>query len=79
MIYQPEGTAFRGKMKETSLPAWPLALTNKDRLIRHEYLKGVNSRDGEKLFSGVQGDGRRSDGNESQNKDDLSAWASLLP
>lgn len=21
MIYQPEGTAFRGKMKETSLPA----------------------------------------------------------
>lgn len=71
MIYNPEGTAFRRKMKETSLPALPPVLTNRDRLIGHKYLKGVNSRDREKLFSVVQGDGRRSDGNGSQNKDDL--------
>lgn len=36
-----------------------------------KYLEGVNSRDGEKLFSVVQGDRRTNDGNESQNKDDL--------
>lgn len=44
----------------------------RDWLVGHgqEYLKGINSVDGEKLFSVVQGDGRRSDGNESQNADD---------
>lgn len=78
-IYQPEGTAFRGKMKETGLPAWPLALTNRDWLLGHKYLKGVNTKDGEKLFSVVQGDGRKSDGNESQDKDDLGIWVSLMP
>lgn len=79
MIYNPGGTAFRGKMKETSLPAWPPALTNGDWLIGHKYLKGVNSRDRKELFSVVQGDSRRSDGNESQNKDDLGSGASLMP
>lgn len=66
-------------MKETSLPAWPLALTDRDWLIGHKYLKGVNSRDSEELFSVVQGDSRKSDGNESQNKDDLGSGASLMP
>lgn len=58
-------------MKDTSLPAWPSALTNRDWLIVPKYLEGVNSRDGEKLFSVIQGDRRTNDGNESQNKDDL--------
>lgn len=66
-------------MKETSLPAWPPALTNRGWLIGHKYLKSVNSRDREKLFSVVQGDSRRNDGNESQNKDDLGGQASLMP
>lgn len=79
MIYNPGGTAFRGKMKETSLPAWPPALTNRDWLIGHKYLKGVNSRDREELFNVLQGDSRRSDGNESQNKDDLGSGASFMP
>lgn len=67
------------KMKETSLFAWPPALTNGDWLMGPKYLEGVNSRDGEKLLSVVQGDRRANDGNESQNKDDLGSWASLMP
>ena len=47
LIDQPEGTAFRGKMKERSLPAWSLALAKRDWLIGHKNLKGVNSRDRE--------------------------------
>lgn len=47
LIDQPEGTAFRGKMKERSLPAWPLALAKRDRLSGHKSLKGVNTRDRE--------------------------------
>lgn len=73
MIYKPEGTAFQRKMKEENLCQHDhQGLTIRHWLIGHnqDYLKVVNDMDGEKLFSVVQGDRRRSDRNESQNTDD---------
>lgn len=71
MIYKAEGTAFGRQMKTISQHDHQ-GPTVRDWLIGHsqEYLRGVNSTDGETLFSVVQGDRRKRDGNESQNTDD---------
>lgn len=71
MSYKPEGSAFQRKMEEESLSAWPPGANHQGLALdgSQDDLKCVNSMDGEKLFSVVQGD-RRSGRNESQNTDD---------
>lgn len=71
MIYKPEGLPSEEDERDKS-PSLTTALTSRDWLISPKYLEDVHSRNGETLFSVVQGVRRTNDGNESQNKDDLS-------
>lgn len=76
-----KGLPCRGRWKRTVSQHGRQGLTIRHWLIgrSQDDLKGVNSMDGEKLFSVVHGDRRRSGGNESQNTDDLGGRAGHMP
>lgn len=84
----PKGLPSRGRGKRKVSQHDHQGLAIRDWLIGHSQgdLKGINSMDGEKLFSVVQGDKKRNDRNESQNTGDWGdragpepSWRALLP